>query len=202
MGKASAVANPEDYEWGALPASKAAKHSSQASSSDALDTFVVCYCNSSGVGWRWEDHLTTGEIFYVNDNANLSELYGLSKPSPTPDVTATINASLADSANQERTVEAFYAAVSRHDDASAYTMLSSNFQSYQSFDSFRRGYATTESVSVEAHAIGGHKVQTILTAIDYINGREVTSIYDGTWKLAWSPARNRYLLDDANFAKR
>jgi hypothetical protein len=45
--------------------------------SASFQTKLVCYCTTKGSGWRWEVHVDTGEIFYVNDNADLLKKYGI-----------------------------------------------------------------------------------------------------------------------------
>ena len=51
-----------------------------------FETKLVSYRDSKGTGWSWEVHVDTGEVFYVNDNADLMRKYGftLSKRSATP----------------------------------------------------------------------------------------------------------------------
>jgi hypothetical protein len=49
-------------------------HSAQA------ETKLVCYCDEKGAGWRWEVHVDTGDVFYVNDNADLMKKYSLDAP--------------------------------------------------------------------------------------------------------------------------
>jgi len=38
---------------------------------------LVCFCDTSGAGFRWEVHTTTRQIVYVNDNPTLEKKYGL-----------------------------------------------------------------------------------------------------------------------------
>lgn len=40
-------------------------------------TFLICLCNVKGIGFRWEAHTDTGEVFYVDDNAELMHKYGI-----------------------------------------------------------------------------------------------------------------------------
>jgi len=46
------------------------------------NVWLVCWCNSTGYGWRWEVHLDTRAVYSINDNADLLRKYGL--PTPTP----------------------------------------------------------------------------------------------------------------------
>jgi hypothetical protein len=46
-----------------------------------FQTKFVCYCNAKQtLGWMWEAHTDTGEVYYVNDNAELSKKYGTKPP--------------------------------------------------------------------------------------------------------------------------
>lgn len=40
---------------------------------------LVCFCNHAGSGWRWEVHIDSDQVFYVNDNADLIKTYGLTR---------------------------------------------------------------------------------------------------------------------------
>lgn len=40
---------------------------------------LVCYCSKGNTGWDWEVHLDTREVYFVNDNADLSKKYGLTQ---------------------------------------------------------------------------------------------------------------------------
>jgi hypothetical protein len=40
-------------------------------------TYLVCFCNGGGRGFRWEVHVDTNRVYYVNDNADLMSKYGL-----------------------------------------------------------------------------------------------------------------------------
>ncbi|MGA7202298.1 MAG: hypothetical protein WBX26_10745 [Candidatus Cybelea sp.] len=40
---------------------------------------LVCFCNHAGSGWRWEVHVDSDQVFYVNDNADLIKKYGLTR---------------------------------------------------------------------------------------------------------------------------
>ena len=68
------------YQWNAFPAKTVRKFGS----GDEPNTYVVCLCDARGTGWRWEVHLNTGEVYYVNDNANLSVKYGVTLTTPSP----------------------------------------------------------------------------------------------------------------------
>lgn len=48
--------------------------------SASFQTKLVCYCTAKGFGWRWEVHVDNGEVFYVNDNADLLKKYDLPHP--------------------------------------------------------------------------------------------------------------------------
>lgn len=41
------------------------------------DTYLVCYCDPEGAGWRWEVHIPSRQAFYVNSDKALSERYGI-----------------------------------------------------------------------------------------------------------------------------
>jgi hypothetical protein len=60
------------YSWSAFPG-RAVQHGP---GSTDESTYLVCYCLPDTRGYRWEAHLKTHEVFYVNDNANLSAKYG------------------------------------------------------------------------------------------------------------------------------
>jgi hypothetical protein len=45
--------------------------------SASFETKLVCYCTRKGFGWRWEVHVDDGEVFYVNDNADLMKKYDI-----------------------------------------------------------------------------------------------------------------------------
>jgi hypothetical protein len=72
-----------DYEWSGFPESSVR----QTGHGGSPDTYLVCYCEQTE-GWRWEVHLGTGEVYYVNDNANLSAKYGVSRSTPVPSAPA------------------------------------------------------------------------------------------------------------------
>lgn len=40
----------------------------------------VCYCNKKDIGWRWEVHLDTGEVFRIDGNADLEKRAMASPP--------------------------------------------------------------------------------------------------------------------------
>jgi hypothetical protein len=44
----------------------------------------VCYCDKKGVGWRWEVHLDTSEVFRVDGNTELEKRYGIAPVTPSP----------------------------------------------------------------------------------------------------------------------
>jgi hypothetical protein len=75
----------DNYEWSAFPESSVR----QTGSGGAADSYLVCFCQQT-VGWRWEVHLGTGEVYYVNDNANLSAKYGVTRSTPAPSPVETI----------------------------------------------------------------------------------------------------------------
>jgi hypothetical protein len=101
-----------------------------------------------------------------------------------------------------RIVSTFYDAISRKDFRSAWNLLSPSFQHEGSFENFRRGYATTQSVSVSVTEVPGapQKVRTSLDATDLINGRTVHSHFEGWWVLTQAPD-GRWLLDDGHLTK-
>jgi hypothetical protein len=101
-----------------------------------------------------------------------------------------------------RTVAAFYDAISRKDFTAAWNRLSPSFQRDGSFEKFRSGYATTQSVSVSVAEVPGQpqKVRTSLDAIDLVNGNAVHSHFAGWWILTRA-SDGRWLLDDGRFTK-
>ncbi len=44
-----------------------------------FQTRLACYCDPKGDGWRWEVHVDTRAVYYVNDNADLMRKYGLTR---------------------------------------------------------------------------------------------------------------------------
>jgi hypothetical protein len=101
-----------------------------------------------------------------------------------------------------RIVATFYHAISRKDFRTAWNLLSPSFQQDGSFDKFRGGYATTQSVSVSVAEVPGapQKVRASLDAADLINGSTVHSHFEGWWVLTQA-SDGRWLLDSARFTK-
>jgi hypothetical protein len=99
-------------------------------------------------------------------------------------------------------VAAFYDAISRKDFTTAWNLLSPTFQSDGSFDKFRDGYATTQSVRVSVAEVPGapQKVRATLDATDLINGNTVHSHFEGWWVLAQA-SDGHWLLDNGHFTK-
>jgi len=156
------------YRWSAKPT-----NDRQVGSGDP--TYLVCYCLPNASGYRWEVHLKSREIFYVNDNATLAQRYGIvfETPSPTPrpvDADAvdrppnTVAEGVVvtpapretpppremDDANQSvttpaETVRRFYNLIGQRDYAAAYALLSPDYQRHFGYEKWRAGYATTVS---------------------------------------------------------
>ena len=101
-----------------------------------------------------------------------------------------------------RIVAAFYDAISRKDFRTAWNLLSPSFQHDGSFDKFRDGYATAQSVRVSVAEVPGapQKVRTSLDAIDLINGNAVHSHFEGWWVLTQA-SDGHWLLDNGHFTK-
>ena len=67
------------YKWHADP-SNPYNDLPQTTSSEKEDVDqvrLVCYCTTAGFGYRWEAHLGTRMVYYVNDNAELMKKYNL-----------------------------------------------------------------------------------------------------------------------------
>jgi hypothetical protein len=58
--------------------------------SPQFQTKIVCYCDSTGTGWRWEVHVDTGDVFFVNDNPDLVKKYWMTN-SPNSAGQKTVN---------------------------------------------------------------------------------------------------------------
>lgn len=103
---------------------------------------------------------------------------------------------------QTRIVAAFYRAISRKDFTTAWNLLSPTFKKDESFDKFRDGYATTQSVSVSVAEVPGdpQKVRASLDATDLINGNTVHSHFEGWWVLTQA-SDGHWLLDNGHFTK-
>jgi hypothetical protein len=101
-----------------------------------------------------------------------------------------------------RVVTAFYDAISREDFTTAWNLLSPTFQHDGSFDKFKDGYATTQSVSVSVGEVPGapQKIRATLDATDLINGNSVHSHFEGWWILT-KASGGRWLLDNGHFTK-
>ena len=83
-------------------------------------------------------------------------------PPPQPPPTQSINPASV--------VEAYYAAINRHDYARAWPLGGENLG--QSYAEFSAGFADTEVDSVEIIATHGHTVSIYLTAVNYDGSQE------------------------------
>lgn len=81
------------------------------------------------------------------------------------------------------TVAAFYRALGRGDYAGAYTLLSPSYQALNPFDSWRAGYATTQSFDARVSpADTAGQVLVTITAVDRLpSGGTVTRRLAGVW---------------------
>jgi hypothetical protein len=125
-------------------------------------------------------------------------VYGSSQSRLVAKATAVPTAS---SIEQIRAVSTFYDAISKHDYATAWFLLSPAFRTGLTFAQFKEGYATTQSVRANVSAVPGapQKVRTAVDAIDLVNGVPVHSHLEGSWVLVWSATDHRWLLDQGYF---
>ena len=195
------------YEWGALPSKAAAVGDAGGDES----TFVVCYCKADSYGYRWEVHLASGEIFFMNDNSNLSQAYGLRPVTPKPDPTEVVQSSppvrqvqpqMSDGEAQQSVVTAFYRAITDKRYREAYAMLSAKYRHGTDYENFASGYATTESVEATAHARsdGSNVVDVTLAAVDLKNAVLVNTTFEGYWTLV-PDGGGGWVLDHGSFTR-
>ena len=202
------LSNPETsdehYEWSAVPASK---ETHDGSSSSNQSTYIVCYCKPDSNGFRWETHLSTGETFFVNDNATLSQKYRVTMSTPIPtqaptaDPTAEAAASNGSSSSSEQdSVTAFYRAISTKQYSVAYNLESDSMKSATSFNQFVAGYSTTQNVDADTteRNDGSNTVDVVLHATDLKNGQLVNTTYTGYWVLE-SDGSGGWKLDEGKF---
>lgn len=100
---------------------------------------------------------------------------------------------------QEITVAAFYRALADRQYEEAYSFLSPAYQASNPFETWKAGFATTQSVQVEtATGTSPSEVLIELTAVDRRpGGGTVTQRFRGAWTLVWSGEQTRWLLDRA-----
>jgi hypothetical protein len=101
-------------------------------------------------------------------------------------------------------VKQFYADINTHRFNEAYAMLSNEFRTAQSLQSFRDGYRTTLSVRADTSVADDPSIVTVnLIARDRKAGSDaiVTTRYSGYWHVIWSDARHGWVMDDARFSK-
>lgn len=103
---------------------------------------------------------------------------------------------------QEATVIAFYDALSQHQLAAAYTLLSPDAQAEQPLARWAAGYATTERIDVDARATADPDVIAVdLVATDRTSdGGSLVSHFRGMWRLIPNAAGDGWLLDRAEIA--
>lgn len=99
-------------------------------------------------------------------------------------------------------VEHFYALLNQKKFDEAWGMLSASFKSGRSFNEWKDGYASTQTIQVEAQT-AADGVSVTITATDKTATDTVTKKYKGTWTLTWfSNARTKlWLLDKASIAE-
>lgn len=187
------------YSWSAFPG-RAVQHGP---GSTDESTYLVCYCLPDTRGYRWEAHLKTHEIFYVNDNANLSAKYGaLYSPSSSASSVETNSANNGDAASRPAdAVRRFYAFLNDKHYAAAYALLSDSFRASSPFEAWKAGYASTISSDATVEdSDDPADVPITLTARDQRNGTVVTTVYRGSWATV-SDGHGGWLLDDGRLQK-
>lgn len=71
------AANPESDDGDATP-----NPVMENLDSDSLnDTYLVCFCDSKGTGWRWEVHIDSRQALYIDNDPDLKKRYGITTPS-------------------------------------------------------------------------------------------------------------------------
>ena len=99
-------------------------------------------------------------------------------------------------------VKEFYSDINVHRLNDAYLLLSNDFRTAQSLQSFRDGYKTTVSVSASTSVSDDPSVVSVdLVARDRKAGIVVTTRYSGSWHVIWSDARHSWVMDDGRFSK-
>lgn len=95
-------------------------------------------------------------------------------------------------------VEHFYSLLSSRDDTTAYQMLSKKYQLSHPFKKWSEGFKNTVSSEAAADTMrtSDSTVYIKLTAVDRLPGGEnITSTYEGTWKMEWSPDAGWFLAE-------
>lgn len=189
------------YSWSGSLSREAQRSGSTSDDS----TFIVCYCKPDSSGFRWETHLKTHEIFYINNNQDLSTKYGVAYSSPSAAPTTSPNSStqvgLARSASPSEAVRKFYSLLNSRDFAAAYAMTSNALRSGTTFDAWRAGYSTTLSSNAQvSETDDASNVRVTLTARDKTSAGVLTRTFNGRWSLV-SDNQGGWLLDDGRFTQ-
>jgi S1-C subfamily serine protease len=86
--------------------------------------------------------------------------------------------------NPAETVALFYSLLDQRSYEQAFAFLSATYKGSIAFETFRNGYATTQSVAVEdVRSIAPSTVQVTVLATDLINGQTLVQRFAGTWDL-------------------
>ncbi len=95
-------------------------------------------------------------------------------------------------------VQAFYSALNRRDFDEAYSMLSPAFKQGGTFEQWKAGYDTTESIAVSTSTLSPSLVSIDMTAIDHYPQGDVTRHFVGNWH-GTRGADGEWYLDSGHF---
>jgi len=117
-------------------------------------------------------------------------------------LTDTINEGIVETASGA--VEEFYNRLSSHNYADAYDLLGDRYQSAHPFEKWLAGFKNTVSSEavVDTMKISDSTVHIKLTTVDSTaEGVQITSNFEGTWKMQWYDPDDGWILAEANIKR-